>query len=67
MKSVLQGALNCSGKKLDRGFPLRSQEEGIPPVRREYVRSQSTENWREKDEDDDGDWRRVGVKDRWGQ
>ncbi|XP_041377891.1 GRB10-interacting GYF protein 2-like isoform X2 [Gigantopelta aegis] len=54
------------GKKFDRGFTSRSQDDGIPPVRREYTRSLSNDNWREKDEDDDGDWRRVGVKDRWG-
>ncbi|XP_070206912.1 GRB10-interacting GYF protein 2-like isoform X2 [Littorina saxatilis] len=60
-------------RKLDRGYSRPFEEverEGHP----RYSRSMSSENWRDKgpvgpagpaEEEDDGDWRKTGSRDRW--
>ena len=56
-------------KRFERGFPPRPGfDDGPTSPRRELSRSMSSENWRDtkKDDDDDGDWRRAGPKERWG-
>lgn len=45
-------------------------EEGPTSPRKEFSRSMSSDNWRDmkkEEEDDSGDWRRAGPKDRWGK
>ena len=54
-------------RKIERGFSRPYDElarEGHP----RYSRSMS-DNWREKgpEEDDDGDWRKAGSRDRWSE
>ncbi|KAK6175421.1 hypothetical protein SNE40_013888 [Patella caerulea] len=56
------------GKKYDRNYPTRTPFDENTGVRREYNRSLSNDNWREKtSEDDDGNWRRAGTRDKWNK
>ena len=48
-------------KRFDRSFPSHYEETGNPQNPKMYQRSFSSENWRDRDEDDDnGDWRKAG-------
>ena len=48
-------------------------DEGPTSPRKDFSRSMSSDNWREarakaaEEEDDGGDWRRAGPRDKWGK
>lgn len=50
-------------------FERRFEDTSAISPRKEYNRSLSSDNWRDKterEEDDEGDWRRAGPRDKWG-
>lgn len=58
------------------GFGARSSafEEGPTSPRKEFSRSMSSDNWRElrnkgkeEEEEEGGDWRRAGPRDKWSE
>ena len=54
-------SLNRGQKRFDRSFPSHYDESGNPQNPKMYQRSLSSDNWRDREEDDDnGDWRKAG-------
>ena len=82
--TTLLSLSSCSEKRYERGGGFSSSQRGgyshdndgarepVVSPRKEFMRSMSNDNWRErgdkgKDDDEGGDWRRAGgSKDRWG-